>query len=298
MRYLLTAIVFALTATVGVAEDGAPVPSPDPISNLDIQWPARPIITQPDDPAPSPQVNPTIPSPSEVTDIRAGEMYVLEWPGTEFFAFGSPAGLVSVLKVNGPVTLFSKFSDGVDRSVEELRTYNAPVVYVFRALKAGPVEVIAVPAGATDAGQMKRKTLTVMGLGPQPPPDGPVVVPDDPVVVPDDPDVPVGKIQVVIIEDPQQRNNIPASQLASMDSRLVRDYARSHCQVTEGTPDFRVLSLRQDVSNQPSWIQEAFKVQRTALPSIVILSGSKIISGPLPNTVEETLTLLQKYGGQ
>jgi hypothetical protein len=221
-------------------------------------------------------------------------MYVLEWPNTEFFAIGSPRDTVSVLKVKGPVTLFAKFSDGIDRNIEELRTYTANEVFVIRAAKSGTVEILAIPIGATDSEQVKRKTLTVMGLGPQPPP----VKPDDPVVVPDDPDVPVGKIQVVIIEDPDERAAIPDSQISVMEGRAIREYTKSHCQITEGNPDFRLLSLRQDVSKQPGWIKEAFAVPRTETPFIVILSGSKTISGPLPKTVEETLTLLKKYGGE
>jgi hypothetical protein len=101
----------------------------------------------------------------------------------------------------------------------------------------------------------------------------------------------------VVIEDPTLRANLSSEQIAAMEGGDVREYCKTHCSVTDGTPDRRVLSLRQDVSNQPAWIKEAFTEPRTSLPWIVIITPTKRISGALPATVSETMALLKKYGG-
>jgi hypothetical protein len=291
MRYFTQIAIAGFLLTMGAASCDEIQPVPDPI-NPPIQWPSRPVITQPDDPLPIVNpVNPVVPQ-NDVGEIRAGELYVVEWPETEYMLYASPECCVSVLPVTGPVTLFAKFSDGIDRNVEEMRSYESKQIYVIRAVKAGTMELIAVPHGATDVQQARRKTLVVMGLAPIPPPT-PIVDPEEPV----DPVIPIGKIQVVIIEDPAERGSLPASQISVMDGQAIRQYAKTHCSDTDGTPDFRVLSLRQDVTAAEDWVVEAFAVARPSVPFIVILTGSKTVSGPLPKTVDETLTLLKTYGG-
>ncbi len=52
-----------------------------------------------------------------------------------------------------------------------------------------------------------------------------------------------------------------------------------------------------DASQESQLWQDALKRKRGALPWLVISNGKSGFEGPLPATVDETLTLLKKYGG-
>jgi len=45
-------------------------------------------------------------------------------------------------------------------------------------------------------------------------------------------------------------------------------------------------------------VKQAFAEPRTSVPLLVILTPTKKISGPLPKTIEETMTEIKKYGGE
>ncbi len=204
----------------------------------------------------------------------------------------SPVGIVGVEPLTGPMTFRGKFP-GSTRF--ETRTFQGPYLFAVTAEQTGKAELIVVDPATLE---VVRQVLTVSGIGPNPPPivDPPVI--DPPVVDPPTPPVPIGKLQVIIIEDPAQHASLPASQIAVLDGQAVREYLNTHCTVTDGTPDRRILSVRQVVTAKSApWLQEAFAVPRESLPWIVILRGSKTISGPLPETVDETMALLRTYGG-
>ena len=253
----------------------------DDLQPVRIVLPMSPVLTEPDSPPPPP-------NPKVIDTLKADEWYVVE-STVELIALQSPGGFVSIDVDAGPITLRGRFADGNGKV--ERRKYSSPYVYTVTGEKAGKLELILIPVGVAHESDIVRQVLTVSGQGPQPPPD-----PVDPIVDPVDPITPA-KLQVVIIEDPALRGSLPADQIAAMDGAEVRDYCKTHCVLTNGTPDFRKLSLRQDVSGQPEWIKTAFAEPRSVLPFLVILTPTKTISGPLPATVAETMAMLKKYGG-
>lgn len=296
MSWKSWAMNIALMAAAGIAAialtllecrgDEITQPKPDTISTK-IVLPMTPVLVEPNaPPAPEPTVEPRI-----IGTIKPDEWYVVE-SAIELIALQSPDGLLSIESTSGPIKVRGKFSDGTGKT--ETREYRSPYVYFITAEKTGTTELILVPVGVLDAKEIVRQVLTVSGLGPNPPP---APDPDDP-VVPDPPGpVTPAKLQIVIIEDPALRGSLPASQIAVMDGSEVRDYTKTHCVLTDGHPDFRKLSFRQDVSGQPDWIKNAFAQPRPSMPFLVVMTPSKIVAGPLPATVDETMTLLKSYGG-
>lgn len=299
MRYLsllaVSAILLSTACQPAWCDELKPVPDPISEKLLDIRLPTVPVTQQPDDPQPAPSpVNPDT-SPVLVDNINAGELYVIEW-NTELKVTGSPDGIISVTPKNGPRSFFARFVDGVDREKYEDRTYSKPYIYVVQAVKTGQCELL-VFSGVKEKIVRQMLTVTVGQRPPPVPPDPPKPDPVDP--TPPNPVDPVApqKLQIVILEDPELRGTLPPEQISVMDCAEVRQYVKTHCAMTGTTPDFRKLSIRQDVSKQPQWIRTAFDEERSSLPFLVILTPTQTISGPLPKTIPEMMTLLKKYGG-
>lgn len=261
-----------------------PVTCQDIAPSARVIWPAIPVLVEPDSPPP-------VQDSSPVSTLKPDEFLVIE-STVELIIRIFPEGHIAVEAMAGPVKVRARFADGTGKI--ETREYRTAFVYFLTSEKAGIVGIDLIPVGAVLEKDIERHVLTVSdGTQPIPPP-GPGPVPVDPVIP--TPITPT-KLQVVIIEDPAQRATIPAEKIIIMDGAEIRDYCKTHCSVTGTTPDRRVLSLRQDVSNQPQWIKDACAEPRTSTPWIVILTPTQKISGPLPATVADTMTLLRKYGG-
>jgi len=241
-----------------------------------------PVLIEPDTPPPT---NPN--DPVRVSELGADQWYVVE-SSVPIIVISSPIGIVDIELSAGPIRVRGKFADGNGQI--ETRTYSQPYLAFVTPAAKGVTEIIVYPGGATQESDLLRQMLTVMG--PQPPPIVEPILPDIPVVDP----VAPGKIQVVIIEDPSDRANIPAAQISIMDGQRVRQYVQSHG-TDPADSNFRLLSLRQDVSQQPAWIKDAFSVDRPSLPYLVIVKGTQMIHGPLPPTMEDTMDLLTTHGG-
>lgn len=257
----------------------------DPVVAPSVILPMVPVLVQPETP-PDP-----LPKPESVSTLKPDEFYVVE-STRELIALSSPPGIISIESTTGPIKVRGIFADGTGKI--ETRGYRSAYVYFITAESPGKVELILIPVGVSTQSDIVRQVLTVSGVGPRP---GPDVVPDPVVPDPVIPVVTTGKLKVLIIDDPSMRASIPASQISAMEGQAVRDYLKTHCTITDSTPDFRAISPRQDVSNQAAWIKTAFAEPRPALPFIAITNGTAGFAGPLPLTMEETLTLLKKYGG-
>ncbi len=252
-----------------------------------VVFPIVPVLDQKDVPvedlpAPPPR------TPKFISELSEETWLVIESP-SPIVVTSSPLGHVSIQPEEGPVRVRGKFADGTGKI--ETRVFSSKHLYFINAVKSGKIEIlIYIPESSQEEKDILRYTLNVMGVMPNPPPD------PDPVVPLPDPVVPKAKLQIVIIEDPAV--NLPASQIAIRDGQALRDYAESHCSKTDGVPDIRKLSVRQDVSSQPEWVRKAFAEPRSSLPFLVVSNGTTGAALPLPLTIDETLKVLKKYGGE
>ena len=122
--------------------------------------------------------------------------------------------------------------------------------------------------------------------GPAPPPM--------PIVDPIDGD----GFRVLIAYESAELATYPRQQLDALYSTEIRGYLNSKCATGErSTPDYRILDVEADMSNDSEWWKKAMQRQKASLPWIVIDSKQGGFEGPLPATVEATMELLRKYGG-
>lgn len=155
-------------------------------------------------------------------------------------------------------------------------------------------------------GEDSGATFVITVKGPPLPP--PPVPPVPPGPVPPVPPVPPGPtpspapiegdgLRVLFVWDDEKA--LPASMHATMYGALVRKYLWAKCpKGPDGTtPEFRVYPANTDgTTAEPRWAK-AFARPRASLPWIVISDGKSGYEGPLPATPEETLKLIQKWGG-
>jgi hypothetical protein len=142
--------------------------------------------------------------------------------------------------------------------------------------------------------------VVVVGAAPPTPP-GPTPPGPTP---PQPPPQPVTGMRVLIVEETADRSKLPAAQLAVLFDRRVRDYLAAKT-ATETLPDgrtwkaYRIYDPHLDISGDlPHW-REMIARARAVTPWIVITDGAGTVvhEGPLPGTVEATLTVLKQYGG-
>lgn len=118
------------------------------------------------------------------------------------------------------------------------------------------------------------------GLGAQPPP-----TPVDPSPIPGD------GLRVMIRYEREDFNKLPSSQIAIFTSTEVLQWLMANA-VKDG---YRIWDKDVDTQFESSIWQDAMKLPYDSLPWISISNGVTSYSGPLPKTIAETITLLQKY---
>lgn len=158
--------------------------------------------------------------------------------------------------------------------------------------KPGAYSVIKYPA----SGIPEKYTLS-FSSDKQPIPD---VNPVDPKPV-DPPDISKEPLKVLIVRDAKALN-LPHEQQLIFISNKISSYLSKHCSLSkDNKPDYRIWddSYTQDQlkNEDPLW-STLYTRPRTSLPWIVIVKGTKAVEGPLPNTVDETLSLLETWGGK
>lgn len=144
------------------------------------------------------------------------------------------------------------------------------------------------------------------GAPPQPPQPDPNPEPDpDPDPDPPQPGpspapIPVAGFRVLIVYESSELTSLPASQLAALNSADVRRYLNSHCvKDASGNPEWRSLDQHTQfpILCDTVWCKTMAR-PRSAVPWIVISDGQQGYEGPFPMTLDETMALLRKYGGQ
>lgn len=215
-------------------------------------------------------------SPDAVPVLSPDTLYVID-ADVPVLVLASPAGLVTLTEEVGPVKVRGKFADGA--GVTETRTYKGKQVVFVEAAKAGRVELLIVPQGATKAADVIRRTIDVMAARP-PPDDGDKK--DDKKDPPPGPKA--AKLYLAIVRDPMA---------VSVDAAtLIGD-----------TPFWD--GLKRDGHEWDVWSHDSPRakelnylklVEGVALPALLVLdkdTGRKLSAGPLPKDKAAVVELVK-----
>ena len=111
---------------------------------------------------PTPVVEPE-PETTPVDTFAVDELYLIQ-ADSDLHLIPSPSGIVQVTSAKSGSVVFSKFAGG--QGLEE-RQVTRQHGYILRGLQPGTVELIVLPAGSQDLGQLRRRTLTIRAGGGQ-----------------------------------------------------------------------------------------------------------------------------------
>jgi hypothetical protein len=111
---------------------------------------------------PVPVVEPE-PEPTPVDTFSTDELYLIQ-ADSDLHLIPSPSGIVQVTSAKSGSVVFSKFAGG--QGLEERQVTRAHG-YILRGLQPGTVELIVLPSGSQDLGQLRRRTLTIRAGGGQ-----------------------------------------------------------------------------------------------------------------------------------
>ena len=209
------------------------------------------------------------PEPSIVDTLAADEWYVIPW-AEPLKVIASPDGIVDIEEDAGPLRLRGKFAGGTGL---ELRTIDAPHIYLITARTAGQIELLILQADGT----LTRQRLTVSGTGPRPPP---VVT-----VGPIKPVEPPSGLQVMLLID----QGDPVSALAAVNSVPVLQWMDSNTTQTDGRPGWRrwdrsSLSDPDTLATEsPTW-RKLWADVGSGIPTgpqLVVISGAKVTTRPI-----------------
>lgn len=114
---------------------------------------------------------------------------------------------------------------------------------------------------------------------------GPVAPPGPPAPIKAD------GLHVLIVEETAERGKLSAGQLAILTSVQIREYVASK------SGEMRILDDDAPLANESELWRQAMGITRQSLPWLIASNGKAGYSGPLPVSVDETLTILRKYGG-
>lgn len=166
---------------------------------------------------------------------------------------------------------------------------------VVTSAKPGRYRLLAVTAAGDEISEPAVCTV-VVGEAPTPPGPGPK--PPEP--KPDGKAPIAGEgFRVLVIYESAELPKLPAAQSAILYAASVRDYLRARCAKDADNPQgaWRMWDKDVDASAESQPWKDAMKRERKSLPWVLISNGRTGYEGPLPGTITETLTLLQRYGG-
>jgi hypothetical protein len=119
--------------------------------------------------------------------------------------------------------------------------------------------------------------------------------PVDPIVPPvPDADVPIKEPGFRVLVTYDSALGVPDN----VNAKVVRQYLFDHCvRSPDGkNVEYRIWDIAVPTTNAPKLWQDAFARPKKSIPWILISNGKTGFEGPLPNTTDELLTLLKKYG--
>lgn len=245
------------------------------------------------DPAPAPPITfpkktkPDVqpaPLPDAPYVLTGDALYVIDCK-VDCVLRAHPANLVAVKKLTGPVTVYSKFSDGSGKL--EMRTFAGPTVFVVTATGTGTVNLDVIPVGFKNDSEIQTATVQVdSGQAPQPPP-GPGPKPPDPAPVV------VKTFRVILISE--TANNLTPEQRAVLDGVTVENFLNATC--TGGKNGWRRRDKDQAGDADPTMaaMWNATKPKITTVPCVAVGVNDKVDIIPLEATPEAMVAVLKKY---
>lgn len=243
----------------------------------DVHLPMVPVLVQPPDVQVPPELKPTL-----VTEIKPDEWYILT-SSVPLIVLHSPDEFVQIVAESGPMKFRGKFADGLGKT--ETRTYTEPHIYVIEAKKSGKIELIMIPSGVVDVKSIIRQTLTVSGIGPNPPP---IPIPD---IVPDPPGPPTG-VRVILLNN---EIDTTADQLNTLNSTEIVSWLDANT-VTWRKWDRTSIAKPEMLSKEDPILQTLWKNVSTNLPAgniIIVATDTKVHINPI-TTATEALAFLNK----
>lgn len=145
-------------------------------------------------------------------------------------------------------------------------------------------------------GEIKSYNLYVqvkIGNGPLPPP-GPGPIPPDP-KPPTPAPIPVAGLRVLIVEETAERIKLTKGQLEFISSAKTRSWLDSICVKENNQPAYRIYDKDASAEGDSEVWRNAMARPRTTIPWIIVSNGTTGFEGPMPATVDEIKSLIQKH---
>lgn len=139
------------------------------------------------------------------------------------------------------------------------------------------------------------ETTTIVIAGPTPVPPSP----DPPGPNPPTPPLPGNGLRVLILEEAEDRDQLPRSQLEAIDSAMngaLRDWLDSVCAKNGNAAEWRIIDKDEKLDFEADiWKQARAAAQPTAYPWVLISNGSAGFQGPLPADEASLKALIARY---
>ena len=214
-------------------------------------------------------------------------------------------------ETDGPSVVFYPIDAGLNVFPQELLVDKKATVVT--ASHPGRYRILCY-TGNQDGPSLPSITTVIVSSpqpGPTPPEPSPPPTPPEPSPVPPNPEptpklAPIPEIKglaVLIVEESEDRNKLPAGQRAIILGRTARNYLDSKCDTDPERPDwksYRIWDQHEVLDGvHPVWVR-AMNRPRKSVPWLIVSNGSRNIGyeGPLPSTVDEFIKLLSQYEGQ
>ncbi len=104
--------------------------------------------------------------------------------------------------------------------------------------------------------------------------------------------------RVMLVYEDSKLSQMPEPEKSVIFSTEVRKFLLDHCATASGSPDFRIVTDKTDLSSDEAHWREAFARPRKANPWLMINGKTKGgFEGKMPESVEAMLSLLKKHAG-
>jgi hypothetical protein len=203
------------------------------------------------------------------------------------------AAIIEVTTSGKTVVVANPFDDVTD----VFRLYSDdPTKYVFRfeGDAAGSYKLLFITS-VGDRPVLAPCVVTIPGPPPAPPP-----APPSPPGPPTPPAPIAGNgLRMLIVYDSARADKLTAGQQSAVYGKVSRDYLNAKTPLgSDGkTHEWRIWDKDVATDAEEKVWQDAMKRSRASLPWFIVSNGKAGYEGPLPAGVEETMTILKKYGG-